>query len=204
VIWLYAVCEQPERPLPGVSGLAGAPVEGIAEGPLLAVASRFERLPDEPAVDSLWAHERVVEAVQAQRAVLPVRFGTREPDEAGVRAGLASRREPLLAALERVRGRVELAVRATAPARRPRDGREYLRRRRGAAELHESLASLAVAARRRPEHGPGELLRASYLVEEPQLASFRANVERLGREHPEAALLCTGPWPAYSFVEAPE
>jgi hypothetical protein len=52
-----------------------------------------------------------------------------------------------------------------------------------------------------PELAPGELLRASYLVEQTAVARFRGTVERLQREHPEAALLCTGPWPAYSFME---
>ncbi|MDX6729997.1 MAG: Gas vesicle synthesis protein GvpL/GvpF, partial [Baekduia sp.] len=42
--------------------------------------------------------------------------------------------------------------------------------------------------------------RTSYLVDEPVVGRFRNAVERLQREHPEAALLCTGPWPAYSFV----
>jgi hypothetical protein len=201
VIWLYAVCEEPARPLPRVRGLGGAPLEGIAGGPLLAVASRHEQLPDEPVADALWSHERVVEAVQAERAVLPMRFGTRQPGAGSVRVALAERRELLLAGLERVRGRVELAVRAMQPPEPAPDGRAYLRRRRQAAALHEALEPLAVAARRAPERAPDELLRASYLVEQPALASFSAAVERLQREHPETALVCTGPWPAYSFVE---
>jgi hypothetical protein len=201
MIWLYAVCEQPARPLPRVCGLDGAPLEGIADGPLLAVASRHEHVPDECAADALWTHERVVEAVQSERAVLPMRFGTRRPADGGVRAALAERRDVLVAGLERVRGRVELAVRALQTPEPAPDGRAYLRRRQAAAALHETLEALAVAARRAPERTADELLRAAYLVERPALASFAATVERLRREHPEAALVCTGPWPAYSFVE---
>ena len=212
MIWVYAICERPELRLPPVRGLAEAPLEGIAEGALLAVASRHEREPEEPALDALWAHERVIEALMADRAVLPLRFGTRMPDADAVRTPLAARREHLLEALDRVRGRVELAVRAiqpeavaAAPAAPAASGREYLRARlsirRSSASLHEPLAALAVAARRWPELAPGELLRASYLVDQPAVAGFRSAVERLQREHPEAALLCTGPWPAYSFVE---
>ena len=212
MIWVYAVCERPELRLPPVRGLADAPLEGIAEGRLLAVASRHEGEPEEPALDALWAHERVIEALMADRAVLPLRFGTRMPDAGAVRTPLAARREQLLDALDRVRGRVELAVRAiqpeavaAAPSAPAASGREYLRARmsirRSSASLHEPLAALAVAARRWPELAPGELLRASYLVDQPAVAGFRSAVERLQREHPEAALLCTGPWPAYSFVE---
>jgi hypothetical protein len=213
VIWVYAMCERAELQLPQVRGLSQAPLEGIAEGQLLAVATRHEREPEEPALDALWAHERVVEALMAERAVLPMRFGTRLPDAGGVRAALAARREVLLDALDRVRGRVELAVRAVQPAAdaagasapAAASGRGYLRARlrsgRAGAVLHEPLAALAVAARRWPQLAPGELLRGSYLVDKATVVRFRSAVERLQREHPEAALLCTGPWPAYSFME---
>jgi hypothetical protein len=84
------------------------------------------------------------------------------------------------------------------------DGRAYLARRRKAAALHATLAELAVAAVRRPERGGSELLRGAYLIERPALPGFTAAVETLQREHPEASLVCTGPWPAYSFVGGPE
>jgi hypothetical protein len=208
MIWVYAVCEQPEVPLAAISGLDGVPLEAIVEGPLLAVASRHERAPADPALGALWGHERVVEALMAERAVLPLRFGTRFPDAAGLRTALAERRQALLDALDRVRGRVELAVRAMQPAAAAPaaiSGREYLNAKlageRSVAALHEPLAALAVATRRSPKPAPGELLRAAYLVEQPAVCRFRAAVERLQRGHPEAALLCTGPWPAYSFVQ---
>lgn len=211
MIWIYAVCERPELGLPRVRGLAGAPLEGIALGPMLAVVSRYHRLPEGWSLDALWLHERVVEALMAERAVLPMRFGTRVPDADGVRAALAARWEPLLDALHRVRGRVELAVRAIRPPAdaasdaAPASGVEYLRARlrsaRSGTSLHEPLAALAVAAHRWPEHAPGEVLRASYLVDQPAVERFRLAIDRLQRQHPEAALLCTGPWPAYSFIE---
>ena len=127
MIWLYAVCERLERPLPRVRGLGDRPPEG----------NRLRR--------------------------------------AG-RGGDASR----------------VSARGGA--------RAYLRRRRHAAELHQALAAYAVEVRRRPEQR-GELVRASYLVEPAALEPFRAAVERLQREHRRLSLVCTGPWPAYSFAE---
>jgi hypothetical protein len=188
-------------------GLADAPLETIAEGPLVAVLSRHAQAPDEPALDALLAHERVVESLMAERAVLPMRFGTRPSSADSVREALVERRDVLLEALDRVRGRVELAVRAMQPAAPAAavSGVEYLRARLAAARtlaaLHEPLAAHAVAARRWPRRSAQELLRTSYLVDEPSVADFRSVVESLEREHPEAALSCTGPWPAYSFVE---
>jgi hypothetical protein len=213
VIWLYAICERPDLPLPRVRGLASAPLDMIAEGPLVAVVSRHARAPDEPTIDALWAHERVVESVMVDRAVVPMRFGTTLPSADGVRAALAGRRDMLLGALDTVRGRVELAMRALQPAPRAgaapppaaASGSEYLRARlagaRARSALHDPLAALAVAARCWPERAPGELLRTSYLVDESAVTRFRSAVESLQHEHPEASLLCTGPWPAYSFVQ---
>jgi hypothetical protein len=49
--------------------------------------------------------------------------------------------------------------------------------------------------------GP-ELLRAAYLVERARVPAVVETVRDLQREHGELALLCTGPWPPYSFAEA--
>jgi hypothetical protein len=46
-----------------------------------------------------------------------------------------------------------------------------------------------------------ELLRAAYLVDRDAVGGFTARVDALQREHPELAVLCTGPWPPYSFAE---
>lgn len=219
MIWVYAICERPELPPPRRRGLAQAPLDGVRHGALLAVISRHVHAPGDPALDALWVHERVVERIMADRAVLPMRFGTRLPDDDALEGVLAARQQEFLAALERVRGRVEVGVRAMQPlgteepAATPvlpvaMSGREYLeaklsngrRTEHEVAALHEPLARLAVAVSRRAALAPDELLRASYLVETANLARFRGTVERLQRAHDEVAILCTGPWPPYSFV----
>jgi hypothetical protein len=219
VIWVYAICERPEMPPPRRRGLAQAPLDSVREGELLAVISRHVHPPGEPALDALWVHERVVERLMLDRAVLPMRFGSKVPDDESLREVLAYRQESFAAALDRVRGRVELGVRAmhreppdppsvTAPPTAA-SGREYLlgklrdghRAEHAAALLHEPLSALAADARRQTTRGPDEVLRASYLVERTLLPRFRTEVERLQRTHPEVAVLCTGPWPPYSFVD---
>jgi Gas vesicle synthesis protein GvpL/GvpF len=202
VIWLYAICEDPERPLPAGTGLEDAPVEGVRGDDLLAVVTRHDEAPAEPTPDAFWAHARVVERTMADRAVLPMRFASTLANDAAVTETLEARRQEFHAALDRVRGRVEVAVRAAQPRgeeRTPTTGREYLEAKlRDTRGLHEPLSSLAVAARHRS--GPGEVLRAAYLIEEENLPPFRSAVERLQRAHPEVSILCTGPWPPYSFV----
>ena len=224
MIWIYGICDRPELPPPRRRGLAQAPLDGVREGDLLAVISRHSHAPGEPALDALWVHERVVERIMADRAVLPMRFGSRLADDDALREVLATRQQEFLGALQRVRGRVEVSVRAMQqggeqpPAAEPlaprppaASGREYLeaklrdgrRAEREASALHDPLASLAVDAARQPARGPDELLRASYLIDTAVLARFRGAVERLQRARPGVAILCTGPWPPYSFVGAP-
>jgi hypothetical protein len=217
VIWVYGICDRPDSP-PAGAGLAQAPLDGVREGELLAVVSRHAEPPREPALEALWEHERVIERLMTERAVLPMRFGTRLAGDGPLREILAHRQGEFLAALDHVRGRVELGVRAMqrpaaqdagAPAARDAlTGRAYIdeklratrRLEREADALHEPLAALAAAATRHPARAPDELLRASYLVDTSAVGEFRAAVDLLQRGEPRTAILCTGPWPPYSFV----
>jgi hypothetical protein len=221
VIWVYGICERPELPPPRRRGLAQAPLDGVREGELLAVISRHVHPPNDPSLDALWVHEGVVERLMADRSVLPMRFGSKLADDDALRAVLAARQHEFLETLDRVRGRVEVSVRAMKPdgaesppaersAPAAASGREYLEAKlldgrridRDVASLHEPLAGLAVAVSRQPSRAPEELFRASYLIDTAVLARFRGAVEQLQRTHPGVAILCTGPWPPYSFVAA--
>jgi hypothetical protein len=222
VIWIYGICDRPDTPAPRRRGLAQAPLDGVREGDLLAVISRHVHPPGDPALDALWVHERVIERIMTDRAVLPMRFGTRLADDDALHEILAGRQQEFLMALDRVRDRVEIGIRAMQPpaahdvngagsatsARDAMSGRAYLegklrngrRVEREAAALHEPLAALAAASIRHAGRQPDELLRVSYLVDRVAVARFRATVERLQRADPGVAILCTGPWPPYSFV----
>ena len=158
--------------------------------------------------DTLWRREAVLEQLMEDRDVLPVRFGTLVEDERAAVAAVAPRGEALAEALERIRGAVELSVRAVAgdPAAEPEgepSGREYLRERVARARLARALHDpLAAAARDAAVQDSPELLRAAYLVDRDEVDAFVALVERLQREHEELSVLCTGPWPPYSFTGA--
>jgi hypothetical protein len=205
VIWVYAIADRPDL-------VPGAPLEAVTHDGVAAIFTRVEDAPSEPAPEALWAHEQVVEQLMADRAVLPMRFGTTLAGDDDLRGVLTERHDEFAAALDRVRGRVELGLRVMAtgdpePAPPPTSGRDYvlskLASARAAADLHEPLAQLAVDARRQPARGGDEVLRAAYLVDHATVARFRSAVDDLARSRPDLALLCTGPWPPYAFVEAP-
>lgn len=204
MIELYAITDHPGPPLPDVAPLRVVPIDGLAG--VCTTASDADVTPE-----ALWRHEEVVEALMADRDLLPVRFGTRLDDETAVARALEERHEELAAALDRVRGAVELSVRAAAPGvpeLADAGGSDYLRARaRAAAEhdrtakiLHEPLSALARASVEAPPHPP-ELFRAAYLVEHDAVERFTATVAQLQSANPGLSLLCTGPWPPYSFAE---
>jgi hypothetical protein len=62
-------------------------------------------------------------------------------------------------------------------------------------------ARLAELAREHARHDGPEPLRAAYLVDRAAVDGFVAAVRELQHEHRELSILCTGPWPPYSFAE---
>jgi gas vesicle protein GvpL/GvpF len=207
VIELYAITDYPGPPLPDV-----APLKAVATKRLAAVCAPADS--SEVSPDSLWRHEEVVEALMKDRDLLPVRFGTRLSDELAAARAVGQRYDTLAVALAGVRGAVELSVRVVdggENASTPGDagsGAEYMRararsavdRERATRLVHEPLSILARASVQSSPRG-SELLRAAYLVDRLAVDGFVALVARLERANSTLRLLCTGPWPPYSFAE---
>jgi gas vesicle protein GvpL/GvpF len=229
MLYVYALAETSEAALPPRRGHRGAALRDLSRDGVSAVFTRHRQIDLPPEERHLWRHERVTEALMADRGVLPVRFGTTVADEAALAAMLTDRAAEFRSLLELVRGRVEIGVRAlwTPPADAPADegaappdeaeaggpGRAYLlgalRATHAGAHLadtlHASLAEHAVGARRRARATPRLLLSGAYLVERDGVDAFLAAADDAARAHPGIELLCTGPWPPHSFATgAPE
>ena len=195
MIELYAITDDPTPP--------GPPLRAVRSDGLAVLYAPAERRA--VTAEALWHHEHVVEELMAGRELLPVRYGTFVADPSAAAEALAGRRDELAASLDRVRGAVELAVRAE--IREPEEadstesGRDYMSAKAGrmakADLVHDRLSPLAREHVLRP--GP-ELLRAAYLVDRAAVEHFVSLVRRLQESHPELDLLCTGPWPPYSFA----
>jgi hypothetical protein len=182
VIELYAVTRHPGPPLPPLPELA--PLRAVAAGDGLAAVCAPAG-DEEVTPEALWRFEQVVEALMEDRDVLPVRYGTRFDDEAAAARAVEDREADLAAALDRVHGAVELSVRVIAVGER-------------APDVHAPLSKLARATVRRSD--TSELLRAAYLVDRDAVGRFADLVARLQASNPDLRLLCTGPWPPYSFA----
>jgi Gas vesicle synthesis protein GvpL/GvpF len=196
-------------------GLDDLALFGITEGPLRAVVSDHEGGTPEPTVAALDAYERAVRRLMDRSAILPAQFGSVLPDEDAVRALLRSRHRDLLARLGKVRGAVEIGLRASwrddthaALDPRPPSGSSYLRERlelrqsarRVATEL-DPLTALARGSRRALAPRPDLPVLDAYLVDRARVDEFVALVEQLDDRLDDVELVCTGPWPPYSFAE---
>jgi hypothetical protein len=211
---VYGIVEAGDLNTSGL-GLDDEPLFGLAEGPLEAVVSEHEDRPPEPSAAAVRDYERTVRALMDRGAILPAQFGGLLPDEDAVRALLRGRHRDLLARLRQVRGAVEIGLRASWSEDagavldpRPPSGSSYLRERlearqsarRVASEL-DPLTALARGSRRALAPRPDLPVLDAYLVERGRVREFVALVEQLDNRLDEVELVCTGPWPPYSFAE---
>lgn len=211
---VYGIVEATGNDPCGV-GLNEEPLHAVVDGPLAAVVSDHSGAPVEPTADALSAYERTVRRLMDRGAVLPAQFGSVVDDETAVRELLRRRRRDLVARLVRVRGAVEIGLRASwrGRTRRPSDprsqsGTSYLRdrlelrqsARRVATEL-DPLGALARSSRRAIAPRPDLPVLNAYLVDSGRVGEFVELVEQLDDRLDEVELVCTGPWPPYSFAE---
>jgi hypothetical protein len=213
MLYAYAIARRGEPPL--VAGLGGAALRAVGDEPV-AIVSDHGELPLRAEPEDLWAHEAVVEAAMELGPVLPMRAGTAFADEGELLETLRGRAGEFRRALERVEGAVELGIRAVVdlepsgngkPPSGAGPGTAYMIGRlervrsaeRVAAAIHEPLAALARESTWRVEAGQPPRLAAAYLVDRSQVEPFQERVSELEDGRP-ISIVCTGPWPPYSFV----
>jgi hypothetical protein len=214
MLYLYGFSSPPTS-LPRMTGIAEAALSAESFDGIDAIVSTLDAAAVEPTEASILAHARVVdELAAANDAVVPARFGRGFEDEDSLRAAVVERSSDLKAALERVRGCVELGLRVLAPAANEgataASGHDYMvgrleRTRRDeqvAEQLHGPLAAIARDATKSLRATPKLLLSAAYLVPRGDVDRFREAVRAQQEEHAELTFACTGPWPPYSFATA--
>jgi len=190
VMYLYAVADSDlvDADVTDMRAVDGAPVRIIAEAPIAAVVSavdaeRFSASALRRQLEDLqWlediarAHNAVVSQLAQGRPIAPVRLATVFTSVENIRALLRTRVEDFVAALGRVRGCCEWAVKGFVVGAEPlpatavssealSPGRSYLERRRAqrdsrdlqsqkasaeAEAVHQRLVSLTLASRRYP------------------------------------------------------
>jgi Gas vesicle synthesis protein GvpL/GvpF len=213
VIHLYGVVEALEE-LPPVAGVDARPLECRRIEGLEVVVSRTALGESDVTQARVLSHAHVVEELVARsEAVLPVRFGSAFSDEQELAEAVRTKAPALTRGLNLVRGCVEFGLRVLGgdgPGENVSgglSGRGYMRarlaeekaRRRLAEELHEPLTRLSRASTRFGG-ASSDLLQSAYLVPRRDVADFGEHVRVLEAAHPDLTIVCTGPWPPYTFA----
>ena len=207
MLHLYAVVDRPEIAAPGVPGVDGRhPTFIVRNGVALAVGQGGNG--QAATLAAIERHEAVIEALMADRAVLPARFGSLVSDEARARDLLDRRHGEIVAGLDRVRGCVEIGLhmawrnvvgehRSGERSRRP----AHIVFEAYAGRVQAQLARYARQARRMAIGTGDHVADLAFLVAADWQQTLLAKARALRQEHRGAVMVCTGPWPPYSFVD---
>ena len=192
----------------------------------LAAVSAVEETSAPPTVSSLLAYERVVEAIHARQAVIPLRYGCVLENESAVLRLLENHRQEYGALLARFLGMTEMGIRVLWPARPsgfpdcpPSQGARYLASLRNlypsanALDGEETqladriigwLSDCSTEQRREVSSSRQRRLLSLYFL------TSRTSVERFRNQARQicppsgAKILLSGPWPPYNFAGIPE
>jgi hypothetical protein len=213
MIHLYGVVSELDE-LPCVPGLDGAPLERRRIEGLELIVSRTAREHPYVSEKAVLRHANVVEELMARsRAILPAQFGHAFANEDELLDAVRTKAPELKGGLSRVKGCLEFGLRVLGgePANKGASlgfsGSDYMRARldearerdRVSQDFHEPLAQVSRASARFGG-ASRDLLRAAYLVANERADAFHDQVRRLETTHPELTVICTGPWPPYSFA----
>jgi FAD/FMN-containing dehydrogenase len=186
VIHVYGIVDELQE-LPPVPGVDGAPLERRRVDGLELVVS--DSADTEVTQAAVLRHAEVVEGLMSRsRAVLPAQFGRPFGDEAELEAAIRPKTQELERGLDRVRGCVEFGLRVAGESPDATSGTEYMRARLDQQRAVEPL-----------EHVSRAVSANAYLVPADKIDEFQEAVRRLQAEHAELTIVCTGPWPPYSF-----
>ena len=233
---LYGIVFSPARAEVGSDGapalppgVGGVPVRLIEDRGLGAAVSTIDPLDLTPTVTRLLSYAKVVEALHADRAILPMRYGCLLRDDSQAIEPLRAHGQEYAAVLRGLDGCVEMGVRVLLPtepsAASPSpflpvteapSGHAYLIYRAAccARDAGVTRARTAVVERLRAALGGlaertatdagafganPRLVSVCFLVKRRAVERFHRAFRLVERTEP-ARVLLSGPWPPYSFV----
>jgi hypothetical protein len=220
---LYCVVPIGCAPAADTRGVDGSAVESVSCARVSCWVSRHTVRPAAETA-ALRAHNDVVVAATSTAATpVPLRFGQWLEDETAVRRTIDEDGERWAQLLDRFAGHAEYGIRVAAALEAARDvrpavsvtGREYMaelarsqalaagwraRADRLAGELRDRAGDLIRDSRMEPPARAGGTFAFAHLVAWADVKAYREAIGDVRRRHEDLRLLCTGPWPPYSFA----
>ncbi len=118
-LYVYGIGASAASELPPLEGVLGEPVYWVHSGPLAAVVSDCALQNVRAERKHIAASQRVLNGLTERLDLLPMAFGTVAQSEHALRRFLDEHRDPLLAQLQRIAGRVEMSLRLSLDAADP-------------------------------------------------------------------------------------
>jgi len=109
-LYLYGIIDARDGLAVSMPGIEGGDIETIEEDGLAAVVTRVTLKKIRPQRANLAAHQKLLQALTEQQAVIPCAFGMIASGETQVRDVLCANRGRLLQQLDRFRGKVEMGL----------------------------------------------------------------------------------------------
>ncbi len=232
MLYLYGIVDQGQPPEFMPSGFENSRASIVPFDGFAAITGSLRSGRPPVTEVHLRLHFRVLEALMDWHTVLPARFGSIFAGDGELTAYVEQMRDMLARDLQRLRGQIELGVKAAWPATaRASDGAaafttakagpgaRYLAERRAkavhrlerqreardlAAQISAPLGLHATQVEWRPiPAASGDVcVSMAFLLPRERLEAFREALAALRVARPGLDILCTGPWPPYSFVSA--
>lgn len=186
----------------------------VGRDPATCLGLQWPEPPPEPDGAALRQFNGLIQALMDTCTVLPFRFWAAAQQTQKIDRWLSEQSARLVALMGRVRGRVELAVRASVEsagsATPAGSGRAYLEGLRRSQQAHPALLGMhsalaGISADARVLSADGARLAAAYLVDAGRVPGFCRAVDAAAGASPGVCRrTVTGPWAPYSFVDLPD
>ena len=109
--YLYCITKALQKPLKDMIGLENADVRAVQYKELTAIVSEVMMAKIPVSGENVLRHEVVVEAIQKEQAVLPMKYSSVFKDDAGVIEFLKNRYAVFISDLERLHDKLEMGIR---------------------------------------------------------------------------------------------
>lgn len=219
-VHVYCVVPAGLEPPPELRGVGGAAVSRLDADEIALWVSAYDRAPRAD-LDAVRAHNDVVAAAMDRQVTpVPIRFGQWFDDAADAADRTAADPERWRTLLDHFAGRAEYGIRVAAPdvparemhTARPDTGTAYMAQlarhaagaahlRREAKRLARTIAEQAGVIDSRITDAGGGAASIAHLLAWDDVTAYHSTVEAVRDAESSLQMLCTGPWPPWSFVE---
>ena len=227
--YLYCITRKLYKPLINVAGIENAAVRTVQYREITAIISEIMMAQIPVSNESVLRHAAVIEAIQKEQTVLPMKYSSVFKDDAGVIEFLKNRYAVFISDLDRLQDKMEMGLRIimknTVQNKDDEElsdekcssnpGIDYLHQRRiyyasldendaRVKEIvktcHAQFEDICVEFKRDTHSSFLQGVSLNYLIHKDFINEFKNRFNDLQSGLHELQFLCSGPWPPYHFV----